>query len=131
GPGGLREALMNLVFNAVDALPLGGAIDLVARHEAAHIVIEVTDSGVGIPPQVKTRIFEPFFSTKGERGTGLGLAQVFGIVEQHRGEVAVESTPGQGTTVRLTFPAAPPLSVPTMLPPRTSATPDVRQLRIL
>ncbi|HTD80189.1 MAG TPA: EAL domain-containing protein, partial [Chloroflexota bacterium] len=130
-PAGLREAVINLVFNAIDALPSGGTIRLAARQEAAHIVVEVTDSGIGIPPDVKTRIFEPFFSTKGERGTGLGLAQVFGIVEQHRGEVAVDSTPGQGTTVRLTLQAAPPPRAAAQRVPTTAATLDARKLRVL
>jgi signal transduction histidine kinase/ActR/RegA family two-component response regulator len=104
-PISVSEALTNLIFNAVDALPDGGTIRLAARRVGADVVIEVADSGQGMSAEVQERIFEPFFTTKGERGTGLGLAQVFGVVEQHRGTVAVDSTPGIGTTFRVTLPA--------------------------
>ena len=104
-PESLREALTNLVFNAVDALPEGGTIRLAARAAGRDVVLETADSGVGMSAEVQARIFEPFFTTKGDRGTGLGLAMVFGIVERHGGQIAVQSAPGQGTTVRLTLPA--------------------------
>jgi signal transduction histidine kinase/DNA-binding response OmpR family regulator len=103
-PGPLREALTNLIFNAVDALPVGGFIDLRAQQHDTSVVLEVHDSGVGMPPEVRERIFEPFFTTKGEQGTGLGLPMVFGIVERHQGHVTVESAPGHGTTIRMEFP---------------------------
>jgi signal transduction histidine kinase len=102
----LREALMNLVLNAVDALPNGGTIRLTARRQDNMIVVEVADTGTGISPDVQTRIFEPFFTTKGEQGTGLGLAMVIGIVERHNGEIGVSSAEGQGTTFSLRLPAA-------------------------
>jgi diguanylate cyclase (GGDEF)-like protein len=102
---GLRQALTNVLFNAVDALPGGGRIRLSARRENGDVVIEVADSGVGMTPEVLTRIFEPYFTTKGSRGTGLGLAQVFGIVERHTGRIEVDSVPDQGTTVRIFLPA--------------------------
>lgn len=105
-PASLREAFTNLVFNAVDALPTGGKIQLAARPEEDHVVVTVVDSGTGMTPEVQARIFEPFFTTKADRGTGLGLAQVFGIIEQHHGHVEVDSAPGRGTTFRLFFPAA-------------------------
>jgi CheY-like chemotaxis protein len=95
---------MNLVFNAVDALPAGGEIRLVAAQRGAHVEVAVSDDGEGMPAEVRARVFEPFFTTKGEGGTGLGLSQVFGIVEQHGGHVAVDSAAGRGTTVRLVFP---------------------------
>src|SRR5205814_1311353 len=98
------EALTNLVFNAVDALPRGGTIRLGAQQETSGVVIEVTDSGVGMTPDVQARIFEPFFTTRGTRGTGLGLAQVFSIVERHTGRIEVDSTPQRGTTIRLFLP---------------------------
>jgi signal transduction histidine kinase len=117
----LREALTNLVFNAVDALPNGGRIRLRALRDGADVVLEVTDDGVGMPAEVQQRVFEPFFTTKGERGTGLGLALVFATVEQHRGTVALDSAPGRGTTFRLSFPAiAPPGST---APPDSALTP--------
>jgi PAS domain S-box-containing protein len=102
----LREALTNLVLNAVDAMPHGGQIRLSARTEDGRAVVSVADTGVGMPADVQARIFEPFFTTKGERGTGLGLAQTYGIVQQHGGLISVESQPGHGTTFRLSFPAA-------------------------
>jgi signal transduction histidine kinase/DNA-binding NarL/FixJ family response regulator len=101
----LREALLNLVLNALDALPQGGAIHLGAEQKGAIIEVRVCDTGVGIPPEVQSRIFEPFFTTKGERGTGLGLAMVFSIVERHQGTISVDARPGHGTTFTLRFPA--------------------------
>jgi CheY-like chemotaxis protein len=103
-PAGLRHALTNLVFNAVDALPGGGSIHLSVRRLNEDVVVEVADSGVGMSPEVQARIFEPFFTTKGNRGTGLGLAQVFGIVERHAGRIEVHSAPQQGTTMRISLP---------------------------
>jgi signal transduction histidine kinase len=100
----LRQALTNLVLNAVDALPNGGTIELVARYEAHAAVVEVVDSGTGMTPEVRARAFEPFFTTKGELGTGLGLAQVRAAVEQHGGAIELESEPGRGTTFRMRMP---------------------------
>ncbi len=128
-PISLREALTNLIFNAVDALPAGGTIRLSARQVGEDIVVAVTDSGLGMSDDVRERIFEPFFTTKGERGTGLGLAQVFRVVEQHRGTVAVESSPGAGTTFQLTLPAASTASISHDALQPTSA--PVRRLRVL
>jgi signal transduction histidine kinase/CheY-like chemotaxis protein len=105
-PAALREAITNLIFNAVDALPRGGSIRLAARREEHRIVIEVSDSGTGIPRDIQSHIFDPFFTTKGERGTGLGLPQVLGILERHAGTIDVRSAPTRGTTFRLTFPAS-------------------------
>jgi signal transduction histidine kinase/CheY-like chemotaxis protein len=122
-PESLREALTNLVFNAVDALPRGGTIRLVARDEAPSVVLEVIDDGVGMSAEVQARVFEPFFTTKGERGTGLGLAMVFGIVERHGGQIAVQSAPGRGTTVRLTLPAAGATASEAPAPPSPRAGP--------
>jgi diguanylate cyclase (GGDEF)-like protein/PAS domain S-box-containing protein len=131
-PSNLREVVTNLVFNAVDALPSGGSIVLRVSEANEQAIVEVIDSGVGMPPEVQAHIFEPFFSTKGESGTGLGLAQVFGILEQHKGQIQVDSAPGAGTTVRLSFPLAPAESV--SLEPALEhvrpATP-ARSLRIL
>jgi CheY-like chemotaxis protein len=104
-PPALREAITNLIFNAVDALPRGGSIRLTACRQSDRVVIEVRDTGAGIPAEVLPRIFDPFFTTKGEGGTGLGLPQVLSIVERHAGTVDVESdTPG--TTFRLSLPAS-------------------------
>jgi PAS domain S-box-containing protein len=105
-PGALREAITNLIFNAVDALPRGGAIHLAARAVDDRVVVEVHDTGTGMPPEVQARVFDPFFTTKGERGTGLGLPQVLTIVERHSGSIELASEPGRGTSFRLKFPRA-------------------------
>jgi PAS domain S-box-containing protein len=103
-PAALREAITNLIFNSVDALPHGGAIHLVSREQDDLVVVEVHDTGMGMPPDVQSRIFDPFFTTKGERGTGLGLPQVLTIVERHSGAIELESEPQRGTTFHLKFP---------------------------
>lgn len=110
----IREALINLIFNAVDAMPEGGTLTLRtrqlpgARHGAngetrQRVAIEVADSGVGMDEETKRRCLEPFYTTKGERGTGLGLAMVYGTVKRHSAEIEIDSTPGRGTTMRLLF----------------------------
>jgi signal transduction histidine kinase/ActR/RegA family two-component response regulator len=105
--GELREALTNLVFNAVDAMPSGGTITLRTRVDTfgsgEAVDIEVADSGIGMDEATQRRCLEPFFTTKGERGTGLGLAMVYGAVQRHGAQMKIESAPGQGTLVRLTF----------------------------
>ncbi len=100
----LREVLTNLIFNAVDAMPKGGTLTLRCRQETNRAVIEVSDSGTGMTPEVRERCLEPFFSTKGERGTGLGLAMVFGILQRHSGSVDIESELGRGTTFFVRLP---------------------------
>jgi signal transduction histidine kinase len=100
----LREILTNLVFNAVDALPSGGVITLRTEALADAIRIEVADTGTGMSEEVRQRCLEPFFSTKGEGGTGLGLAVAFGIIRRHEGTLDIESAPGRGTTFRITLP---------------------------
>ena len=102
----LREALTNLIFNAVDAMPQGGVITLWTRVENDAVVLEIRDTGTGMNEEVRQRCLEPFFTTKGERGTGLGLSMVFGIVQRHAGTVEIESEPGKGTSFLLRFPTA-------------------------
>lgn len=108
----LREALQNLIFNAVDALPRGGDITLrtftVGGPNPEWVVVEVRDNGVGMDEETRARCFEPFFSTKGEQGSGLGLAVVYGIVQRHDGKIEVDSKVGEGTTVRVFLPAVAP-----------------------
>ena len=110
-----REMLTNLIFNAVDALPDGGAITIRSRVTAQtpatapekttpQVILEVADTGVGMDETTRQHCLEPFFSTKGQRGTGLGLAMVYGMVERHEGKIEVDSQPGLGTTMRLIFP---------------------------
>ena len=125
----IRDALTNLVFNAADAMPDGGTLTVRtktalrqprpdgpdARPQAADaaqspvevVCLEVSDTGVGMDEQTRRRCLEPFFTTKGERGTGMGLAMVYGMTQRHRAELEIDSVPGAGTTVRLVFPAAP------------------------
>ncbi len=132
----VREVLINLILNAVDAMPMGGTLTLTAHQMPGRpgdlatwqsvpvfaqlpdrpvagspgvgcVELAVTDTGIGMPDQVRERIFEPFFTTKGVQGTGLGLSVVYGIMERHGGYIAVASTPGQGTTFTLRFQVAP------------------------
>jgi CheY-like chemotaxis protein len=116
-PGQLEQILLNLVLNARDAMPHGGVLRIetcagslgvtplrgAGGAGAAAAVLSVQDSGVGIAPGTRERIFEPFYTTK-ERGTGLGLATVYGIVKQNAGAIAVESAPGAGSTFTIAFP---------------------------
>lgn len=117
--GLIEQAIMNLCVNAKDAMPEGGELtiktELVRFEEkpvseaekGEYVVLSVSDTGVGIPPEIKNRIFEPFFTTKQPgKGTGLGLSVVYGIVKQHGGFIRVKSQPGKGTTFELFLPAA-------------------------
>jgi len=105
----LRDALTNLVFNAVDAMPDGGTLTLRTRARIeegrATALIEVTDTGIGMDEETRRRCIEPFFTTKGQRGTGLGLASVYGMLQRHNAMLEIESAPGRGTTIRMIFPA--------------------------
>ncbi len=112
--GEIRDALTNLVFNAVDAMPEGGALTLKTSISDSHpgqdaqtcryVCIEVRDTGVGMDDETRRRCVEPFFTTKGEHGTGLGLAGVYGMARRHEAILQIDSRPGGGTTVRLMFP---------------------------
>lgn len=111
----IREALTNLVFNALDAMPEGGTLTLRSRMAdlpihphggptSPPVIIEVTDTGMGMDDETRRRCLEPFFSTKDQRGTGLGLAMVYGVIQRHDGSIEIESEVNQGTTIRLTLP---------------------------
>jgi len=102
----LREVLVNMVFNAVDAMPNGGQLTLGAEDIDGAVVVTVGDTGIGMAPEVKSRIFDPFFTTKGKAGMGLGLAVSFGIIRRHEGSVEVESEVGVGTRFRISLPKA-------------------------
>src|SRR4029077_12738504 len=109
----LRDALTNLIFNAVDAMPEGGTLTLRTRlltsgtraadDVTRYVQLEVADTGIGMDEETRRRCLEPFYTTKGERGTGLGLAMVYGMVQRHSAQLEIESTAGKGTTVRLCF----------------------------
>ena len=110
----IRDALTNLIFNAVDAMPEGGTlsvrtfatggIDPRSDDSQRHVSIEISDTGVGMTEETRRRCLEPFYTTKGERGTGLGLAMVYGMVQRHSAELEIESAVGRGTTMRIVFP---------------------------
>src|SRR6267378_4493209 len=102
----LREVLVNMVFNAVDAMPDGGQLTLAAFDIDESVVISVGDTGTGMAPDVTSRIFDPFFTTKGKAGMGLGLAVSFGIIRRHEGSVEVESEVGAGTKFKISLPKA-------------------------
>lgn len=108
--GGLARVLLNLVLNAKDAIGRdvedAGMITITAAQVGETIVLTVADDGCGMPPEVSARLFEPYFTTKGALGTGLGLVACRWLLEQEGGEISVESAEGQGTTVRVVLPAA-------------------------
>lgn len=104
----LREALMNLVLNAVDAMPEGGNIAIETQAEAGHVMLEVSDTGAGMTEEVRQRCLDPFFTTKGSHGTGMGLAMVYGIVQRHRGKMDIKTQLGRGTSFNLQFPVTSP-----------------------
>jgi signal transduction histidine kinase len=102
----LRQALLNLLRNAREAMPGGGPIEVSVSAEGMSVVLNVDDQGIGVPEDIRARVFDPFFSTKGE-GTGLGLAITRHIVEAHGGTVTCESRVGRGTRFRIALPIAP------------------------
>jgi signal transduction histidine kinase/ActR/RegA family two-component response regulator len=133
--GEMRDALTNLIFNAVDAMPEGGTLTIRTRRiepataeEGRRVHIEIDDTGVGMDEATQRRCLEPFFTTKGERGSGLGLAMVYGMITRHSAELQLESTPGRGSTFRLIFAEAAGLA-PEQLPAPAGIEP--RPLRIL
>jgi signal transduction histidine kinase/ActR/RegA family two-component response regulator len=107
----IRDALTNLIFNAVDAMPTGGTLTLSTREAARSdigrlIELRISDTGTGMDEETRRRCIEPFFTTKGERGTGMGLAMVYGMIKRHGAQIEIDSTVGQGTTFVLRFAVA-------------------------
>ena len=135
----IRDALTNLIFNAVDAMPEGGILTVRTRQlrhggrdtpdAPRQVLLEVSDTGVGMDEETRRRCLEPFYTTKGERGTGLGLAMVYGMVQRHSAELDIDSAVRRGTTVRLLFNVPEPL-VPGM-DADTGLVPVLGRLRIL
>ncbi len=124
----LEQVLLNLVLNARDAMPKGGVIQLRSRVEKELIVVEVADQGEGMDEATRLRAFDPYFTTKGESGSGLGLAAVWGLVTGAGGTVEVDSQPGSGSLFRLTFPRLQQVAAPA---PAVEAREPSRQRRIL
>jgi len=101
----IQQVLVNLSVNARDAMPNGGRLEIRAHADGDFVVLSVSDTGAGIPPELRQKIFEPFFTTRGETGgTGLGLAMVAAIVQSHKGSIDVSSAPGAGTNFRIKLP---------------------------
>jgi two-component system cell cycle sensor histidine kinase/response regulator CckA len=131
--GHLSQVLLNIVLNARDAMPTGGTVAVITKFapreelppatdgfEDGAVEIEVTDTGTGMDDETKSRLFEPFFTTKGKRGTGLGLATVYGVVQQAHGAIDIQSSPGKGTSVKLFFPLSHAVGTTRAREPRAS-----------
>jgi signal transduction histidine kinase/FixJ family two-component response regulator len=116
----LREVLVNMIYNAVDAMPNGGEIRMSAQEVDGRVVLNISDTGAGMTPEVKSRLFDPFFTTKGKDGTGMGMAVSFGIIRRHNGSIDVESEVGRGTTFRLSL----PLTYPALDVAENASRPD-------
>jgi signal transduction histidine kinase len=105
----LKQVFLNLFLNAKDAMPDGGRLMIQTAHDNGSVVVDVSDTGVGIPEEHINRLFDAFFTTKSKvSGVGLGLSVTYGIVKQHSGSIDVKSKVGHGTTFRLRFPTVPP-----------------------
>jgi PAS domain S-box-containing protein len=124
----LREVFVNLIVNAVDAMPRGGKIAITCRRRENRLQLEFSDNGMGMPEDVRQKIFEPFFSTKGAHGTGLGLSVSYSIMERHEGSISVVTQPGRGATFMIDLPAVLPESSGADVPAPVDET---ARLRIL
>jgi len=128
-PAELREALTNLILNAADAMPDGGVLEITTALGTEAVELTVRDTGVGIPESAREKIFDPFYTSKGSLGTGIGLSMTYGIVSRHGGRITVESEEGRGSTFRLTFPLSTGIE-PGAAPTGEPASP-VRPMRCL
>lgn len=111
----LKQATLNVVNNAIEAMANGGKLELGVAHEGGNAVLRVSDQGPGIPPAIRDKIFNLYFTTK-HRGSGIGLAMTFRIVQLHNGAIELDSEPGRGTTFRMRFPEPEPASTPASHP---------------
>lgn len=127
----LREMLTNMVINASHAIPASGRIVLSTCREGDMAILRIADTGTGMSEEVKRRCFEPFFSTKGENGTGLGLAMCYGIIQRHGGSIDLESEPGRGTTFTIRLPIQGPTGSRLVESNQTARVKTTRSLRIL
>ena len=124
----LREVFVNLIVNAVDAMPRGGRLLVTCRRKDGRLQLHFADNGMGMPDDVQQKIFEPFFSTKGAHGTGLGLSVSYSIIERHSGSISVVSEPGSGTNFTIDLPA---VAAETDTEDPSAALVDAPSLRIL
>jgi signal transduction histidine kinase len=129
----LREVLVNMILNAVGAMPEGGRLTLCTRQGEESVCVEVSDTGTGMTDEVRRRIFDPFYTTKGAKGTGLGLSVSYTLIKSHNGDIEVRSKPGRGSTFSIKLPSEPestePLaSGPVARPPRSGALPSRSRL---
>ncbi|MCR2745484.1 ATP-binding protein [Limnobacter parvus] len=131
----MREIVTNLILNAIDAMPTGGEISIgtsfLNTSHNAQVVIDVKDTGIGMNDEQRARCYEPFFTTKGERGTGLGLAMVYGIVKRANGQMEVFSNPGEGTQIQIKLPAKKLLPEDSNLDQKTQVTGVASPLKLL
>ena len=144
-PSALEAAVLNIALNARDAMPDGGTLTIrTSRADVtappatdddlkpgSYAVLAILDTGTGMPPEVAAKVFEPFFTTKGGRGTGLGLAMVYGFAKQSGGNVAIDSAPGRGTTVSISLPLAAADAEASIPPPAAPAQPGVARTILL
>ncbi len=124
----IREILVNLIFNAIDAIQKRGTITIRTALQGRWVVLTVVDDGLGMSEEVRAKCMEPFFSTKAEHGSGLGLGSVYGIVRRHQGEIDIQSQPGRGTTVTVSLPIEKTGTAPETPKPAVAATPTLRIL---
>jgi len=127
----IRELIINLVFNSLDAMPNGGTVKITTRSIKGHPHLSVIDNGIGMTEEVQARAFEPFFSTKGSKGNGLGLSVCASIAERHRARFTVQSEPGVGTTITVVFPPPAPVEVPQASHAADAVAPSVGTLKVL
>jgi two-component system, cell cycle sensor histidine kinase and response regulator CckA len=111
----LREVLVNMILNAVGAMPKGGRLTLCTRPGEGSVYVEVSDTGIGMTEAIRRRIFNPFYTTKGAKGTGLGLSVSYMLIKGHNGDIEVQSKPGQGTTFSIILPSEPGPTAPPRL----------------
>ena len=126
-PPEFREILTNLIFNAIDAMPAGGKLRFSTTSSDGLIYVSVTDTGIGMSEEEASRCLEPFFTTKGELGTGLGLAAVYGFVQRYGGSLGIDTRRGQGTTFNIVLPASGEMLLPAQVLPASTE----RSLRVL
>jgi len=133
-PVELREVLVNMIYNAVDAMPSGGEVRVSTQETRERVVLCITDTGTGMTAETKQRLFDPFFTTKGKAGTGMGLAVSFGIIRRHEGSIEVDSEPGRGTTFRISLPNVTPAVTsdePNVVTPGTTTSEDKTRVLVV